>query len=503
MTCTCPVESDAASAAEIVAETLHGHDQRARRDAHGRPHLRCVDGAAQEGRVFLMMPRSPSPTQLSGTTTRETSSRTRALRFLTAGSVDDGKSTLIGRLLFDSRAILADQLDALETPRRRRADRPVAADRRPRGRARAGHHDRRRLPLLRDAAAQVHHRRRAGPRAVHAQHGHRRGRQRRRGGAGRHHQARYWRGQPVELLPQTRRHALLAQLLRVPSIVFAVNKLDAVADPRRRLRRGAAMRCSTSPKRPASAPAGIVPVSALRGDNVATPSANWPWYDGPTLLQLLESLPATEERHDGALLLPVQYVARDDEGAGQSTRANPTRVFWGRIAHGRVQAGDTVQRLPERRRRAVVAEVRRAGEAVDAVRGRAVGRPRARPPARRLARRLDRHAASRCTPTQRFAPRWPGSTPSRRSSAASTGCATATAGCRRASPRSTAGSTSTRWPTPTRTSSRSTRSATSIVETQQPLPLERYADNRVGGALIVVDPASNRTSGALLVARPR
>ena len=166
----------------------------------------------------------------------------RALRFLTAGSVDDGKSTLIGRLLFDSRAILADQLDTLREARRRRADRPVAADRRPRGRARARHHDRRRLPLLRDPQRKF---------IIADAPGH----------------EQYTRNMvtaaagsdaavvlvditkldlaraPVALLPQTRRHALLAQLLRVPSIVFAVNKLDAVADPAPPSTR-CAMRCS-------------------------------------------------------------------------------------------------------------------------------------------------------------------------------------------------------------------------------------------------------------------
>ena len=108
MTCTCPVESPAANAAEVVAETLHGRRQRARRHPHGRPHLRSVDGAAQEGRVFLMSAVLQPPPR------RDRARPPRRLRFLTAGSVDDGKSTLIGRLLFDSRPILADQLDALQ-----------------------------------------------------------------------------------------------------------------------------------------------------------------------------------------------------------------------------------------------------------------------------------------------------------------------------------------------------------------------------------------------------
>ena len=97
------------------------------------------------------------------------------LRFATAGSVDDGKSTLIGRLLLDSKAIFEDQLESVEATSRGarlRLHRPRPAHRRPALRARAGHHDRRRLPLLRHPEAQVHHRRHPRPRAVHAQHGH-------------------------------------------------------------------------------------------------------------------------------------------------------------------------------------------------------------------------------------------------------------------------------------------------------------------------------------------
>ncbi len=101
------------------------------------------------------------------------------LRFLTCGSVDDGKSTLIGRLLYDSEAILADQLETLqrefeEIRHHRRRYRPGAVARRPRGRTPAGHHHRCRLPSVPDQAARLHRRRHAGPRAVHAQHGDRR-----------------------------------------------------------------------------------------------------------------------------------------------------------------------------------------------------------------------------------------------------------------------------------------------------------------------------------------
>ena len=105
----------------IIAETAAATHHRARRDAPGRPDQRRVDGAAQEGGVLLMSARDSIAVLDNG-----------VLRFLTAGSVDDGKSTLIGRLLYDTKAVLADQLAALERTSRSAAHgaRPVAADRR-------------------------------------------------------------------------------------------------------------------------------------------------------------------------------------------------------------------------------------------------------------------------------------------------------------------------------------------------------------------------------------
>ena len=103
-----------------------------------------------------------------------------------------------------------------------------------------------------------------------------------------------------------------------------------------------------------------IPVSALRGDNVTQP-LDAAWYDGPSLLQLLEGLPTTQERVVGDLLLPVQYVQREGEGTG-----NQPRTLWGRIAHGRVKAGDRVQLFPSGQL-ATVAEVRLAGAVVDGI----------------------------------------------------------------------------------------------------------------------------------------
>ncbi|MET0350248.1 MAG: GTP-binding protein [Rhizobacter sp.] len=413
----------------------------------------------------------------------------RALRFLTAGSVDDGKSTLIGRLLFDSRAILADQLDALE---RRAAGSPID------------------LSLLTDG---LEAEREQGI-TIDVAYRYFATKQRKFIIADAPGHEQYTRNmvtaaagsdaavvlvditkidvtaKPVVLLPQTRRHALLAHLLRVPSIVFAVNKLDAVDNP--------ALAFNTTrdallafAEHAGIDVAGVIPVSALRGDNVTQP-LDADWYDGPSLLQVLESLPALQERKDGDLLIPVQYVAREGEGTG-----NQPRTLWGRIAHGQVQAGDKVQLFPSGQE-AVVAEVRLAGSVVDVVTaGQSAGVV--------LDRQLDVSRGDWIgTPgtikeTQRFSATlaWLDTEP-------------AVVG------RKYWVRHGNRW-VQARIASIESRLdihtldkidahelavneiGQVVIETQQALPVEAYGQNRVGGALIIVDPASNRTSGALLV----
>ncbi len=412
-----------------------------------------------------------------------------ALRFLTAGSVDDGKSTLIGRLLFDSQAILADQLDVLE---RRAAGKPID------------------LSLLTDGleaereqgiTIDVAYRYFATPQRkfiIADAPGH----------------EQYTRNMvtaaagsdaavvlvditkldlsaaQVKLLPQTRRHALLAQLLRVPSIVFAVNKLDAVADagPAFEAVKAALERFADEA---AIEHAGIVPVSALRGDNVTTPLAV-PWYAGPSLLQLLEGLPSAQEDTQAAFELPVQYVARQGEGTGEQPR-----VFWGRVAQGAVRVGDAVQIFPSGER-AAVAALRRAATAAERVEaGQSAGLV--------LDRQLDISrgdwiaAAGQLKSVQRFT-----------ATLAWLDTEAAQLG------RKYWVRHGNRWVQARLAAVKHRLDIHSLVpqaaeqlavndigevvlELQQPLPLASYADNRVGGALIVVDPASNRTSGALLV----
>jgi sulfate adenylyltransferase subunit 1 len=417
----------------------------------------------------------------------------RALRFLTAGSVDDGKSTLIGRLLLDSRAILADQLDALH---RRAAGEAID------------------LSLLTDGleaereqgiTIDVAYRYFATPERkfiIADAPGHEQYTRNMVTAAAGSDAAVVlvditkidWRAHPVELLPQTRRHALLAHLLRVPGIVFAVNKIDAVDDPAAAFRAVRAALAAFA-REAGIVPAGIVPVSALRGDNVAQPLAA-PWYSGPTLLQLLERLPTTQEPTAGEFLLPVQYVARGDAGDGAG---HQPRVLWGRVAQGRVAPGDDLQVFPSGER-ARVAQVRRAGgePVAQAVAGVSVGLV--------LDRQLDVSRGD-----------WlaaPGAIDGERRRFAATlawlDTEPAVVG------RKYLVRHGHRWIAARiveivhRRDIRTLAETDAhelgvndigavIVETQAPLPLTPYAANRVGGALIVVDPASHRTSGALLV----
>ena len=413
----------------------------------------------------------------------------RALRFLTAGSVDDGKSTLIGRLLYDSRAILADQLDTLE---KKAAGAPID------------------LSLLTDG---LEAEREQGI-TIDVAYRYFATKQRKFIIADAPGHEQYTRNmvtaaagsdaavvlvditkldvsaRPVQLLPPPRRHALLAHLLRVPSIVFAVNKLDAVNDPGPTYTavRDALLAFADQAGIPVAA---IIPVSALRGDNVTQP-LDADWYNGPSLLQLLESLPPTQERKDGDLLMPVQYVAREGEGTG-----NQPRTLWGRIAHGQVQAGDEVQLFPSGHK-ASVAEVRLAGEVVaEATAGQSAGVV--------LDRQLDvsRGDWSATPGTVHEAQRFEAMLAWLDTEPAVVGRKYWVRHGNRWLQARIAGIESTLdiHTLDKRDAHQLTVNEIGhvIVETQQPLPVEAYESNRIGGSLIIVDPATNRTSGALLV----
>jgi len=150
------------------------------------------------------------------------------------------------------------------------------------------------------------------------------------------------------LLPQTRRHALLVQALRVPHVVVAINKLDAVSQPELAFER-IAQALNTFAQDAQLAWTAVVPVSALKGYNVVQPSEpGWCNYNGPTLLEVLEGLPSIAELEAQAasaqpLAFSVQWVEKLHDSA---VTTHGRRVFWGRVAAGQLRVGDTVSVFP-------------------------------------------------------------------------------------------------------------------------------------------------------------
>ncbi|MEP6942962.1 MAG: GTP-binding protein [Betaproteobacteria bacterium] len=252
------------------------------------------------------------------------------LRLLTAGSVDDGKSTLIGRLLYDTRAILSDQLAAIERTSQRRGsaldlslltdglvaerEQGITIDVAYRYFATA-----RRKFIIADAPGHAQYTRNMVTAAstsqlaillIDARHG---------------------------VITQTRRHATLAHMLGVEHLVVAVNKMDLVgfsADVFSRI---------VDDFLDFAARSGIdnarfVPMSALEGDMIVDRGGSMPWYEGPTLLEILESVDVSHALADAPFRFPVQYVSRPGDGK--------RRGYMGRIESGMIAAGDAVVVFP-------------------------------------------------------------------------------------------------------------------------------------------------------------
>nr|WP_315847990.1 GTP-binding protein [uncultured Rhodoferax sp.] len=279
--------------------------------------------------------------------TNDTSS---ALRFITCGSVDDGKSTLIGRLLVDSRSVLQDQL--ANVSKSGEADLALFTD---------GLSAEREQGITIDVAYRYF----ATPARkfiIGDAPGHEQYTRNMVTAASSAHAAVVlvdatklkWNVDGlVDLLPQTRRHSLLVNLLRVPGIIFAVNKLDALGDDAAK-----AFAKISEALHAFAAQAGIaitatIPMSALKGHNVVTATPGWCGYNGPSLLALLETLPVTAAETAVPFAFPVQWVEKFHDSADTS---KGRRVFWGRVATGTGQPGDTVSILPSGKT-AVVAQV--------------------------------------------------------------------------------------------------------------------------------------------------
>jgi sulfate adenylyltransferase subunit 1 len=252
------------------------------------------------------------------------------LRFLTAGSVDDGKSTLIGRLLLDTRAILADQLAAIERTSERRGqaldlslvtdglvaerEQGITIDVAYRYFATAlrkfiiadapGHEQYTRNMVTAASTAQL------AILLVDARHG---------------------------IVTQTRRHATLAHLLGIPFLVVAINKMDLVGY-REDTYEAIVADFLAFAERSGIRDVRFVPISALTGEMVVDRGGNLDWYDGPTLLQILETVEVPQRLAEAPLRFPVQYVARPT--------ATLPRGYMGRIESGAIAVGDRVTVLP-------------------------------------------------------------------------------------------------------------------------------------------------------------
>ena len=262
------------------------------------------------------------------------------LRFLTCGSVDDGKSTLIGRLLYDSKAILADTLHAIERTSQRRGldavDLSLLTD---------GLQAEREQGITIDVAYRYFS---TGSRKyiVADAPGHEQYTRNMVTAASTADLAVILVDARKGVLTQTRRHATIAGLMGIPNVVVAVNKMDLVGYDREVFRRIQAEYLVFGAKADIGA-VRFIPVSALGGDMIVERGDNLPWYRGPTLLDILESAAAAHAARDEPFRFPVQYVCRPQQA--DDPVLHDYRGFMGRVESGEVAIGDAVTVLPSGR----------------------------------------------------------------------------------------------------------------------------------------------------------
>jgi bifunctional enzyme CysN/CysC len=281
------------------------------------------------------------------------------LRFITCGSVDDGKSTLIGRLLYESKMLFEDQLSALEADSRRIGTQAGGLD----------------FALLVDGLAaereqgitiDVAYRFFSTDRRkfiVADTPGHEQYTRNMVTGASTADLAVILIDARQGVLTQTRRHSYLVSLLGITQVVVAINKMDLMGYDEQVFRRIEAEYREFA-ERLALKNVTAIPLSALKGDNVTTPSGQMPWYRGPTLMAFLESVEVDQPRRAGGpFRLPVQWVNRPNLDF---------RGFAGTITSGRVSPGDRVRIQPSGRETAVARIVTRDGDLPRAVAGQAV-----------------------------------------------------------------------------------------------------------------------------------
>ena len=267
------------------------------------------------------------------------------VRFITAGSVDDGKSTLIGRLLYDTKSILVDQLESLsKTKHARVTSSDAGVD----------------LALLTDGleaereqgiTIDVAYRYFSTPKRkfiVADAPGHEQYTRNLVTGASQSDVAVIlvdatrvdFNTTPATLLAQTKRHAAIVHLLGLRHVVFAVNKMDLYEFDEKVFTTIRIAIEDLTQKIGLPKPT-LIPISALLGANVVTASKNTPWYKGPTLLEWLESLDTSPKSEKLALRFPVQYVARQDGSASDDFRG-----YLGEIESGSIRKGQKIKVLP-------------------------------------------------------------------------------------------------------------------------------------------------------------
>ncbi len=259
------------------------------------------------------------------------------LRFMTCGSVDDGKSTLIGRLLYDTKTILADTLNQIEKTSQKRGlsavDLSLLTD---------GLQAEREQGITIDVAYRYFS---TGTRKyiIADSPGHEQYTRNMVTAASTANLAIILIDARKGVLTQTRRHSYLAKLVGIPHIVVAVNKMDLADYAQDTFER------ICTEYRAFAAEIGLVdvrflPLSALNGDNIVDRGDAMPWYNGPTLLEILESTPAAHTEEAEAFRFPVQYVCRPQ--ASDDPELHDYRGFMGRVESGSVKIGDRVTALP-------------------------------------------------------------------------------------------------------------------------------------------------------------
>ncbi len=281
------------------------------------------------------------------------------LRFITCGSVDDGKSTLIGRLLYDSKMIFEDQLDALESDSKKHGTQGENID----------------FALLVDGLSaereqgitiDVAYRFFSTDRRkfiVADTPGHEQYTRNMATGASTADLAILMIDARKGILTQTRRHSFIASSLGIRKLVLAINKMDLVEYDEAVYNRIEQDFLEFAEELSAGIEIQAIPMSALAGDNITENSDNMPWYQGPPLMEYLETVPVDDERVNAPFRMPVQWVNRPNLDF---------RGFSGQIASGRIKPGDKVKTLPSAKETTIERIVVHGGDLNEAIAGQSV-----------------------------------------------------------------------------------------------------------------------------------